>query len=254
MLVYNENQSRAHLCGKIGEVALADFKNGALMFALGSFAAVFVIAQSVFFLVKAVKQGHALGMDGKVMKKAAFSSAIFTITPSISILLGLVTLSKALGVALPWIRLSVIGAVTYELPAAEAAANAFGLSISGSVTDPKIFSAIIWVMTTGCITPLIIIPLFLKKLRGGLNKMKSRDEKWGDIFMTALFLGMISAFLGMGISGGLLSVLTLLSSAIIMIGCGAIIKKCGAEWLRNYALPFSMIGAMALAILFDAAL
>jgi hypothetical protein len=231
---------------------LNDFKNGAVMFALGSFVALFVIAQSVFFLIKAFKQGKALGIDGKVMKKAAISSIIFTITPSISILLALITLSKALGVALPWIRLSVIGAVTYELPAAEAAANAFGLSITDSITDPKVFSAIIWVMASGCITPLIIVPLFLKKLRGGLNKMKNRDEKWGDIFMTALFLGMISAFLGMGISGGLMSVLTLLSSAIIMAGCGVIIKKCGAEWLRNYALPFSMIGAMALAILFHA--
>lgn len=229
-----------------------DFKNGAVMFALGSFVALFVIAQSVFFLIKAIKQGKELGIDGKVMKKAAISSIIFTITPSISILLALITLSKALGVALPWIRLSVIGAVTYELPAAEAAANAFGLSITDSITDPKVFSAIIWVMASGCITPLIIVPLFLKKLRGGLNKMKNRDEKWGDIFMTALFLGMISAFLGMGISGGLMSVLTLLSSAIIMAGCGVIIKKCGAEWLRNYALPFSMIGAMALAILFHA--
>ncbi len=227
-----------------------DFKNGAVMFTLGGLVAAFVIAQSVFFLVKAVRQGRALGIEGKVMKKAAFSSILFTITPSISILLGLVTLSKALGVALPWIRLSVLGAVTYELPAAEAAANAFGLSISGSIADPKVFSAIIWVMTTGCITPLIIVPLFLKKLRGGLTKMKKRDQKWGDIFMTALFLGMISAFLGMGVSGGLMPVLTLLSSALIMVACGVIIKKSGAEWLRNYALPFSMIGAMALAILF----
>ena len=229
-----------------------DFKNGTVMFALGGMVAVFVIAQSIFFLVKAVRQGRALGIDGKVMKKAALSSIIFTITPSISILLGLITLSKALGVALPWIRLSVLGAVTYELPAAEAAANAFGLSISNSITDPKVFSAMIWVMTTGCITPLIIVPLFLKRLRGGLTKMKKRDEKWGDIFMTALFLGMISAFLGMGVSGGLMPVLTLLSSAVIMVACGVVIKKTGAEWLRNYALPFSMIGAMALAILFHA--
>ncbi len=229
-----------------------DFKNGTVMFALGGMVAVFVIAQSIFFLVKAVRQGRALGIDGKVMKKAALSSIIFTITPSISILLGLITLSKALGVALPWIRLSVLGAVTYELPAAEAAANAFGLSISNSITDPKVFSAMIWVMTTGCITPLIIVPLFLKRLRGGLTKMKNRDKKWGDIFMTALFLGMISAFLGMGVSGGLMPVLTLLSSAVIMVACGVVIKRTGAEWLRNYALPFSMIGAMALAILFHA--
>ncbi len=228
---------------------MQNFKNGPVLFTLGALVAAFVIAQSLYFLVMALKRGKQLGMGASVIKKTVISSVIFTITPSISILLALITLSKALGVALPWIRLSVIGAITYELPAAQAAANAFGLSIADNIADPKIFSAIIWVMTTGSVLPLIIIPLFLKKLRGSLNTMKKRDEKWSDIFITAMFLGMISAFLGMGISGGLVSVLTLLSSAIIMAGCGIIIKKCGAEWLRNYALPFSMIGAMAMAIL-----
>ena len=32
-------------------------------------------------------------------------------------------LSKFLGIPLPWIRMSVIGALTYELPAAESAAS-----------------------------------------------------------------------------------------------------------------------------------
>lgn len=233
---------------------MGDFKNSPILFALGGIVALFVIAQSVFFLVKAVRQGRALGISTGVMKKTAISSVIFTITPSISILLALITLSKALGVALPWIRLSVLGAVTYELPAAEAAANAFGLSISDNISDPRVFSTIIWVMTAGCISPLIIVPLFLKKLHSGLNTMKKRDKKWGDIFMSALFLGMISAFLGMGVSNGIVSVLTLISSAIIMAGCGLIVKKSGAAWLKNYALPFSMIGAMALAILFNSIL
>ncbi|MFA9379882.1 MAG: DUF5058 family protein, partial [Acetanaerobacterium sp.] len=165
---------------------MGDFKNSPILFALGGIVALFVIAQSVFFLVKAVRQGRALGISTGVMKKTAISSVIFTITPSISILLALITLSKALGVALPWIRLSVLGAVTYELPAAEAAANAFGLSISDNISDPRVFSTIIWVMTAGCISPLIIVPLFLKKLHSGLNTMKKRDKKWGDIFMSVL--------------------------------------------------------------------
>lgn len=233
------------------DLTLDDIKNIPYLFIMGGIVATFVIAQSLFFLIKSFKQGRNLGIENKTMKKTIISSMIFSIAPSVSILLGLITLSKALGVALPWIRLSVLGAVTYELPAAETAASAFGLSISDSITDPRIFSAIIWVMTLGCIIPLIIIPLFLKKFQNGLSVIKKRDKKWGDIFMSALFLGMISAFLGMGISNGLMSVLTLLSSALIMIVCGILVKKGGFAWLKNYALPFSMIGAMALAILFN---
>lgn len=225
-----------------------DFKNSGFMYLLGGLVGVFVIAQSVFFLVRAVRRGRALGISGKTMGATVLSSAVFSILPSISILLGLITLSYALGLPLPWIRLSVLGAVTYELPAASAATSALGQSITTPITDPTAFTAVSWVMTLGCITPLFIIPLFLKKIQNGIHKVQKKDHKWGELLLTAMFLGMISAFLGMGVSGGLLSVLTLLSSAAIMAVCGLLVKKLRAKWLENFALPISMLGAMALSI------
>lgn len=229
---------------------MSDFRNGPFMFALGGFVGLFVIAQSVFFLVKALKRGKELGISPSTMKRTIRASALFSILPSVSILLGLITLAYALGLPLPWIRLSVIGAVTYELPAATAALNALGSSIAEPVSRPEAFTAVAWVMTIGCISPLIIIPLFLKKIQKGLLTIQRKDNHWGDVFMAALFLGMISAFLGMGVSGGILPVLTLLSSALIMGVCGLLIKKCGLSKLEDFAMPVSMLGAMALAILY----
>ncbi len=220
------------------------------MYTLGALVGIFVIAQSVFFLLKALQRGKELGIGLPVMKKTIASSALFSVLPSVSILLGLITLSYALGLPLPWIRLSVLGAVTYELPAATAAMNALGTSISDPVSDPKVFTAIAWVMTLGIVPPLIIIPLFLKKIQSGIMRIRTKDSRWGEIFMTALFLGMISAFLGMGVSGGLLPVLTLLSSAVLMGVCGLLVKKAGMPWLTDFALPVSMLGAMALAIFY----
>lgn len=227
-----------------------DFKNGAFMYALGIGVGLFVIAQSVFFLVKSVRRGKELGITGETMKKTIFSSALFSVLPSVSILLGLFTLSYALGLPLPWIRLSVLGAVTYELPAATAAVNALGLSIGNPIQSPAAFTTVAWVMTLGCIAPLFIIPIFLKKIQGGLLSVRKKDSKWGELFMTALFLGLISAFLGMGVSGGILPVLTLLSSAVLMAVCGILIKKCGFSWLEDFAMPVSMLGAMALAMFY----
>ncbi len=227
-----------------------DFKNGTFMYLLGGIVGIFVIVQSLYFLFKAVKRGKELEIDGTVMKKTVVSSAVFAILPSVSILLGLITLSYSLGLPLPWIRLSVIGAVTYELPAATAALNALGKSISAPVSDPAAFTAVVWVMTIGCITPLLIIPLFLKKILGGIGSIRKKDNHWGDLFLTAMFLGMIAAFLGMGISGGPLSVLTLLSSAAIMAVCGLLVKVKKINWLENFALPLSMLGAMGLAVLY----
>ncbi len=227
-----------------------DFKNSAFMYIIGGIVGVFVIAQSLFFLIRALRRSKELGISSSVLKKTVASSAVFAILPSVSILLGLITLASALGLPLPWIRLSVLGAVTYELPAATAALNAVGQSISTPITDPSSFTAVAWVMTLGCITPLLIIPLFLKKIQGGIHKLQKRDNHWGDLFLTAMFLGMISAFLGMGISDGLLSILTLLTSALLMGICGVFVKVLKVKWLENFALPISMLGAMALSILY----
>lgn len=227
-----------------------DFKNSGFMYLLGVLVGLFVIAQSVYFLVKAVRRSRELGIAGNVVKRTIASSAVFAILPSVSILLGLITLANTLGLPLPWIRLSVLGAVTYELPAATVALNALGESISAPVSGPLAFNTVAWVMTLGCITPLIIIPLFLKKIQGGVHSLRQKDSHWGDLFLTAMFLGMISAFLGMGISDGLLSILTLLTSAAIMAVCGVLVKVKKVKWLENFALPISMLGAMTLSILY----
>lgn len=227
-----------------------DFKNSGFMYLLGILVGLFVIAQSVYFLVKAVRRSRQLGISGSVVKRTIASSAVFAILPSVSILLGLITLANTLGLPLPWIRLSVLGAVTYELPAATVALNALGESISAPVSGPLAFNTVAWVMTLGCITPLIIIPLFLKKIQGSVHNLRRKDSHWGDLFLTAMFLGMISAFLGMGISDGLLSILTLLTSAAIMAVCGIFVKVLKVKWLENFALPISMLGAMALSILY----
>lgn len=164
-------------------------------------------------------------------------------------------MSKFLGIPLPWIRLSVVGAITYELPAATSTATALGLSLSDTITDPKAYTAIAWVMTLGIIPGMIMIPLFLKKIQGGIMKIKNKDSKWGDLFMTSLFLGMISAFLGMVFTdvrsglAGWIPIFVLLFSALMMGICGILIKVCKMKWLETYALSVSMILAMVFAMI-----
>ncbi len=214
---------------------------------------VFVLAQSVFFLVRAYKRGKKLGIDSKKLRKTVVSTAVFTIAPAISILIGIVTLSKFLGIPLPWIRMSVIGAITYELPAATSTAKALGISLSEMITDPKVYSAIAWVMTLGIIPSIILPPLLMKKIQGGMVKIKSKDSKWGDIFLTSMFLGMISAFLGMVFADvrkgleGWIPIFVLLVSAAVMAICGLLIKKFNMKWLETYAMAISMVCAMVFA-------
>ena len=171
--------------------------NGALMYAMTAVVIAFVIAMSIRFIVMAWKRAREKGMDPKMLRRVAISSAIFTIAPAVSILLGVIALSRALGFPLPWLRLSVIGALTYETPAAASAAAAMGTDLSNLITDPVTFAAIAWVMTLGIIPGPVLVPTIGKKIENGVMRIRQKDEHWGSLFMTALFLGMISAFLGM---------------------------------------------------------
>lgn len=227
--------------------------NSTFLYVLAICVIVFVLAQSTFFLVRAYRRGKEIGITTTKLKKTIISTTVFTIAPAISILLGIVTLSKFLGIPLPWIRMSVIGAITYELPAATSTANAFGISLSESITDPEIYSAIAWVMTLGIMPSIILPPILMKKIQGGMVKIKNKDSKWGDIFLTSMFLGMISAFLGMVFAdvrsglAGWIPIFVLLVSAAIMAICGLLIKKCNMKWLETYAMAISMVGAMIFA-------
>lgn len=229
--------------------------NSSFLFIVAAVVIAFVVAQSAFFLVRAYRHGVEIGMDRTKLKKTVLSTAVFTVAPAVSILLGILTLSKFLGIPLPWIRLSVVGAITYELPAATSTATALGLSLSDTITDPKAYTAIAWVMTLGIIPGMIMIPLFLKKIQGGIMKIKNKDSKWGDLFMTSLFLGMISAFLGMVFTdvrsglAGWIPIFVLLFSALMMGICGILIKVCKMKWLETYALSVSMILAMVFAMI-----
>ena len=216
-----------------------------------------VLAQSVFFLVRALRRAKELGMDKQKLRKIMVSVSIFTIAPAVSILVGVLALAKKLGVALPWLRLSIIGSLSYETIAAETTLGQFegALDASGFVT-------VLFVMTFGIALGLILTPILTKRIQKGIKGLEKRDKKWSEIFNNAMFLGMISAFLGYvfcdvtnvfsGDTSGLVPVCVMASSALIMVVCGLAARLRPLKWLYDYALPFSLVGGMALAIPFTA--
>ena len=228
--------------------------NSGFLYLIVAVVIAFVVAESVYFLRKAWKQAKKIGISGEVLKKTVISSAVFTVEPAVAILLGVIALSKALGLPLPWLRLSVIGALTYETTAAATAASAQGYTLSNLITNPQVYTAIAWVMTIGIMLSPLTVTLFGKKIESGVLNIRNKDEKWGEIFMSALFLGMISAFLGVVFATvnkglvGWIPVFVMMASALIMAVCGLFVKKLKWKWMEDYALPISMLGAMALSI------
>ena len=119
--------------------------NHPILYLFSGIVVAFILAQSVYFLVKAAARARELGISGATIRKTVLSSALFSVAPAVSILVGVITLSQFIGLPYPWLRLSVLGAVTYELPAATIAASAMGAPVTQAITDARTFAVIAWV-------------------------------------------------------------------------------------------------------------
>ena len=233
--------------------------NSPVLFLLAGIIVAVVLAQSVYFLVKAWRRGKKIGMPMDKLKKVVIGTAIFTVAPATAIVISVISLSKKLGIPLPWMRLSVVGAITYETPAAANALSAMGLEWAkiSSLTAQQ-YVTVAAVMTMGIMVGIWLFPVVGRKIQNGMLTLEKRDKKWGEIFSASLFLGMISAFLGYvfcdfasvfsGNLSGLIAPLVMLVSALMMIVCALALKKLNWRWMNDYALPISLIAGMVSAI------
>lgn len=228
--------------------------NHPILFVLAGVVIAYVLGQAFFFLAKAWRRARELNISTQTLRGVAVGSGLFTIAPAIGVLLGLISLSRLLGLPLPWLRLSVLGALTYELPAVASVAKLLSLPMDQPLTDGATYVAIAWVMTLGIMSGILVILFFQKNMNTNLKKLASKDKRWSTILMDCLFVGMIATFLGMvfaDIRAGLpgwIPVFVMLFSAFLMLLCGAAIKLLKWNWLENYAMPLSMLGGMAFAI------
>ncbi|MGI5173059.1 DUF5058 family protein [Treponema sp. OMZ 840] len=230
--------------------------NSAFMYAVGTVITLFIVLISVVFAVRSYRAAVAAGIDKKTIRAVIRSSAVFTLIPSTAILLGLITMAGGLGVPLSWIRLSVIGAVQYELIAANAAASAAGIeALLLNLLTPQVFVSIIVVMTLCIISGPMFNLFFLKRYSRGLQNMRQKDNRWGKLVVASLFMGMICTFLGNPVIAlrvnprtGLISLSVMIISALVMGLCTFAVKKYRLKNLEGFALPLSMIAGMICAV------
>ena len=164
--------------------------NSPVLFLLAGIIIAAVLAQSVFFLVKAWRRGKAIGMSGEKLKRIAVTAAVFTIAPAVAIVISVITLAKDLGVPLPWLRLSVVGSMSYETIAATNAESAMGLTFGQvSALTASQYVTIACVMTVSIMVGIWLVPVVGKKLQNGMISLENRDKKWSDIFSASMFIG-----------------------------------------------------------------
>ena len=238
--------------------------NHPVLFLLAGLLVAVVLGQSVYFLIKALRRSRQIGMDQAKIRKTIRTAAVFTVAPAVSIVISVITLSKSLGIPLPWLRLSVVGSLSYEAIAASNAVSAMGLELGKiSQLTAQQFVNITLVMTISIMMGIWLVPVLGKKLLGGMSSLEAKDKKWADIFQNAMFIGMISAFVGYvfcdiarlwapveGFSptSGLIPVCVMAVSAVVMVVLGLLMRKPKLKWLGDYALPISLVLGMISAI------
>ena len=205
-----------------------------VMYLMYALIVVFISAEAIFYLVKSVKKAKKIGMDMTKIKKVIKTSASFSVLPAIGIGIGVVTLIGSLGITVPAIRLSVIGALQYETQMVDGAAKAI-------INDPKLdekaltlliqrgvtaqdYATIVTLMTIAIIAGPVLVVLFYKKLQPKLAKLGAMkvggavdpdtatknlesDAKkanpnginLGDLAFQVSFIGMIIGYIAMSI-------------------------------------------------------
>ncbi|MEY8298935.1 DUF5058 family protein [Emergencia timonensis] len=224
----------------------------------------FVAALCVIFMVRAYRAGLAMGMDKAKMKRVITSSATFSLLPSVGILLGVIALAGSLGTPWPWLRLSVIGALHYETQVAQAAAEQVGMAeLSVSQMTASGFSTIALLMSICIMWGMILSVLFnkkyLKKLGSGA-KDSAGGAGFGDSAMTAMFIGLVSAYIGSYIggfvsgngmfsfAGSFLPLIVVAVSGCVMAGFVYLAEKKNMAWVESFSIACSMLIGMAAAV------
>ena len=239
--------------------------NGGGVYLICGSIVLFIAAVCVVFMIRAWRAGKALGMDTTRMKRAVTASATFSVLPSVGILLGVLALSGSLGVPWPWLRLSVIGALHYETQVASAAAEQLGVSLDPGRMTVEAFPSIALLMSICIMWGMILSTLFnrryLNRLQQGGKTEERKGGGFGDRAMAAMFIGMVSAYIGSYVgsfisgnglftfSGDWTPLVVVAVAAAAMAVFTWFSEKKGKEWLDNFSIAGSMLIGMLAAVL-----
>lgn len=213
------------------------------LYLIGTILVGYVLLQSIVFYRKAYQRGLEMGITKHQLRETTRSSAIFSIVPSIPILIGLVAMIPLFGdAAIPWIRLSVLGSVSYETYAALAVKNA--ANISTLLDNMTVYSAAIWTMTLSIMSGILVLIFHYESYTKKLAEIRKKDSKWATLLIAALFMGLVGTIGAQQIVLGGYNLLALLISMGIMALIGGLSMKF--KWLEEFALPASILGTLTI--------
>ncbi|MBI9009499.1 MAG: DUF5058 family protein [Tenericutes bacterium] len=237
-------------------ITITEVRGAWWLYGIGAFVTIFIICGSLFFAYKAYKHSKELGMEKESIKKAVISSVSFSILPSIGIFIGVITMSGLLGIALPWIRLSVLGALHYELLAVDTAVG----DVTAATMTVENFVTIAFTMTIAIVWGSLFTLFFFKKYQAKVvdKATKKEGRSFGPLLFQSVFIGLIAAYFGEAFSrivnnsengSTYVPLVVFVVSFLSMMGFDFLVNKKSVKWLENFQLTLSMLIGMTSAVL-----
>ena len=225
-----------------------EVSESSLLYVLVIVSLLIIAAICVYYLLLCMRKAKEMGISKQKVNEIIKSTAIFSIVPSIAIAIGLVTLVIVIGIPYAWFRLSVIGSVSYELMASNMALSALKLDLANA--DADAFGLIMWVMCVP-ITSTVLANIFVcKPMHLGTMRVGSGDKKWGALSQTTFMTALLVVLIVPMIFGGLVGLLTFVTSALIAVVVSMLAKKTGAKWMNDFILAICLIGARGMSIVY----
>ena len=214
-----------------------EVSESSLLYVLVIVSLLIIAAICVYYLLLCMRKAKEMGISKQKVNEIIKSTAIFSIVPSIVI-----------GIPYAWFRLSVIGSVSYELMASNMALSALKLDLANA--DADAFGLIMWVMCVP-ITSTVLANIFVcKPMHLGTMRVGSGDKKWGALSQTTFMTALLVVLIVPMIFGGLVGLLTFVTSALIAVVVSMLAKKTGAKWMNDFILAICLIGAMGMSIVY----
>lgn len=224
--------------------------NGIPMLILCIIVVAIVLVQPILMSRMAIRQAKALGYTNDDVTKVVKSSAIFALLPSMPILASYLVLVPVLGRFFPWMRLSVVGSVTYETTVASSAAAAFGFDdIYSANFPPSAFLSILLILTIGILAGNIFNLFFLKTYGRGIAAITAKNSKLMPIITSAIFVALYSVLSAPTVTNGEnpVGIITFFAAGLAAVGVDVVAKRKPA--LKEHAFSLSLLVGMIVACL-----
>lgn len=223
-----------------------------LLLTLVSIGLIYILGFSLVYLKKAYSRCLEMGITKEELKKVIKSSVVFSIVPSLSIVVGLFALISVLGVVWSWWRLSVIGSLSYESLISSSVSTALGFSSNAEMlanATGREFGVVMILMSIGMLSGFFILIPFGKKLSMSVNKTEN-SSTWKYVLSGTFMLCLFAVYVPVLLFGDTIQAAVMLTGLVIAVGLGILAKKSPKlRWLGDFIMAFSMIGGMISSIL-----